>query len=306
MSTLSDDPLNDSDLRRFRQHLPPDESLSDAETTQLWAAIWQQHSMAQPQRRMPVRARVGLGFRPVWAAAALVLVSVAGWFGWQTYANRLQTIQTAYGQNRQIDLPDGSVVTLNSNSTLAYRANWSGRTVREVTLTGEAYFAVTKQQHDQQPVKFVVRSGGVNIEVLGTRFNVRNRRGAVRVVLDEGRVQVRAGAGQPSVSMKPGEAVLFAGGRQVVRSQPVAHSEQASSWRQNVLIFNRQPLSEIAQVLADEHGLRVQFASDSLARLTFTGNLPANDPDLILQTLSKAFDLNIRMLDDKRVLVEAL
>lgn len=286
--------------------LPPEPELSNAETAQLWANIMDPDRLPQvvpmpiPRRFLaPHRYRV---------AAVLALVAFAGWWGWHTYSNRTIAIHTVFGQIRQFKLPDGSQITLNSNSILSYPANWSNLKQRQVWLEGEAYFKVTKQRVQQQPVKFIVHSADVNIEVLGTRFNVKNRRGLVNVVLNEGKIQIskltRQGQ-QPTMLMKPGDVVVFSKMQKSFRQQQVKEPEQYSSWTHNVLIFNNTPLGEIAQTLEDTYKLRITFADQSLAGLTFTGNLPASDPNTILNTLSKAFDLQITQTDEQQVTIQS-
>lgn len=287
--------------------LPPEETLADDEVTQLWQAIQQGHLEKQTSHLQPLRQN---GWTTHWyrIAAVFALVSLLGWVGWRTYSERTIAVGTSYGQQKQIILPDGSVVMLNGNSTLSYPANWAANSSREVSLEGEAYFKITKQQTNNQPVKFTVHSAVLNIEVVGTRFNVKNRRGDVNVVLDEGKVRIShlaATGEQPKLEMKPGDVIEFSKTRKTIRQQQVAHPKQYSSWMQNVLIFNNTPLRDIAQTLKDTYGITVTFADDSLATLAFTGNMPANNPTLILETLTKAFNLHVLRPGDDQVVFKA-
>lgn len=284
--------------------LPPDEILSDTEVAQLWGAI-KQH---QPTVELPTTPLVRqIGWRTRWyrVAATLALIILFGGLGRQLYNKRTIAVQTHYGQQQQVILPDGSQVTLNGNSTLSYPANWNELANRKVSLEGEAYFKVTKQRMRNQPVKFTVHSADLNIEVVGTQFNVRNRRGDVNVVLDEGKVrisQLAAAGQQPDLVMKPGDIITFSKNQKIILQQTIAHPEQHSAWTANALIFNETPLREIAQMLQDTYGLTVTFTDDSLARLTFTGNMPANDPELVLSSLAKAFDLQLMRPEADKVM----
>ena len=294
--------------RIILRSLPPEQELSNAEATELWANILAQNRIPQAVRLLPDSRRF-LTAHWYRVATILVLVSFAGWWSWHTYSKRTIAIHSAFGQIRHFNLPDGSQITLNSNSTLSYPANWSELTQRQVWLEGEAYFKVTKQRIQQQPVKFIVHSADVNIEVLGTRFNVKNRRGLVNVVLNEGKIQISkltTKGQQPTMLMKPGDVVVFFNRQKTFRQQQVKQPELYSSWTNNVLIFNNTPLGEIAQTLEDTYKLRITFADQSLAGLTFTGNLPASDPNLILKTLSKAFDLQITRTDEQQVTIQSL
>ncbi len=298
------------DREAFRQassvllNLPPEEILSDTEVAQLWGAIKQQQLTVELPTASPVRQ---IGWKTNWyrIAAVLALIVLLGGLGRQLYKKRTIAVQTSFGHHQQIILPDGSQVTLNGNSTLSYPANWKELANRDVSLEGEAYFKVNKQRINNQPVKFTVHSADLNIEVVGTQFNVRNRRGDVDVVLDEGEVRISrlvAATEQPALVMKPGDIIKFSKNREIIRQQKVAHPNQYSAWTTNALIFNETPLSEIAQTLQDTYGLTVTFADDSLARLTFTGNMPASDPELVLSTLTKAFDLQLMRPEANKII----
>lgn len=287
--------------------LPSDENLPNREAEELWESILTRSQLPSNLRLMPVSQpiRAGGWYR---IAALLTLISVASWLAWQYYSTREIKIQTIAGQIRQFTLPDGSQITLNSNSTLNYPANWSEQSHRQVWLEGEAYFRITKQRVHQQPVKFVVHSADVNIEVLGTQFNVKNRRGLVNVTLDEGQIQVSKRTSQPDQArmlMKPGDVVEFSGKHKTFRHQQVKEPERFSAWTQRVLIFDNTPLQEVAQTLDDTFGLKITFSDTSLANLPFTGNVPTNDPNAILETLSKAFDLEITRIDEHNVTIQS-
>lgn len=96
------------------------------------------------------------------------------------------TVVTQLGERSQVVLPDGTKVWLNSSSSVEYVAPFFSRQ-RRVKMEGEAYFEV---EHDRR-APFVVSTNGLDIEVLGTRFNIRNDDNEHRVttVLLEGAVK---------------------------------------------------------------------------------------------------------------------
>lgn len=112
-----------------------------------------------------------------WAAAA-VLIGFAVVFGFsgnskivqgsKGVAAEINEVSTRPGSKSKVQLPDGSVVWLNADSKLTYTKDF-GKTMREVTLTGEAFFDVTKNA--EKP--FVIHTSSINIKVLGTAFNVK-------------------------------------------------------------------------------------------------------------------------------------
>jgi transmembrane sensor len=94
---------------------------------------------------------------------------------------------TGPGEILDFSLPDGTEVFLNANSVLTIPEGGWKDGARTVTLEGEAYFSVTKQADKRA---FIVRTTDTDVRVLGTRFNVRERRGSTRIFLEEGSVRV--------------------------------------------------------------------------------------------------------------------
>lgn len=114
-------------------------------------------------------------------------------------------ICTAYGKTERITLPDQSVVLLNANSVLSYNDKWTDNKTREVWLAGEAYFEV-KKSDARGNAKFVVHTDQLSVEVLGTEFNVNNRRGKTQVVLNAGKVRLTSDTTlEKEIIMAPGE-----------------------------------------------------------------------------------------------------
>lgn len=130
--------------------------------------------LARPKtRRLQSQTVLGRPWR--WAASvAAVLALVVGLLWWQ---QRRVEYATGYGETQQVILPDGSSVTLNANSMLTYAASQP----RELWLQGEAYFSVQRMEHHREQQEygkqFVVHTDQLDVEVLGTAFNVNSRRG---------------------------------------------------------------------------------------------------------------------------------
>ena len=141
--------------------------------------------------------------------------------------------------------------------------------------------------------KFIVHSQGLDIEVLGTQFNVNNRRDRVEVVLQEGKVGLsHAGNKGSSVTMAPGDYIAYSEqDRRMLRKKvnPLLYS----SWKEEETVFEEKPLYEIAEVLEDTKGVKMVFLNDSLKTLSFTGTLPNNDIDGFLMVLSKSFRVTV-------------
>jgi ferric-dicitrate binding protein FerR (iron transport regulator) len=220
--------------------------------------------------------------------------------------NNTTTYVTQYGETRILLLPDSSTVTLNANSTLKHNSDWYGDEVREVWLQGEAFFSVV---HTRDHQKFIVNTSDLDVEVLGTEFNVNNRRGGTKVVLNSGKVKLSL----PSVPtngetdkkvkeiiMKPGELVEYSE-EDKKTTKEVVDAEKYTAWRENKLIFEDTPVSEIVQVLEDNYGLEVIIKDSALASRKFTATYPADNVDILLKALSKTFNIKISKTENQVV-----
>ena len=232
-----------------------------------------------------------------WLAASIVLVvgSLLFFFYQSSFFSTTVTASSGYGQTKTVWLPDSSRVTLNANSTLSYEAGWDVGD-RTVLLEGEAFFEVRKRNAPGAagtagaPRKFIVQTAGINIEVLGTTFNVLHRRGHTEVVLNTGQVRVVDTQVPQEVTMVPGEMVKV-NDHQLVKNR--VDPAQYTAWKENQLMLKSTPLGEIAQLLQDNYNYQVVIESDRLKLRTFTGTFPADDIQVLLHTLGKSLDVKV-------------
>ena len=227
--------------------------------------------------------------RPYWAAAAVVLMVSAVALGWWRYrANTDLTYQTAYGKIQEIQLADGSVVTLNANSSLKVGNNLADSPVREVWLDGEAYFDIAKRKG----AKFIVHTNEANVEVLGTEFDVNTRRDQTRVVLHEGKVQLSTD-GQSAVVMKPGDmATVLPRTRQIQlrRVQPDLYD----AWKESYLILDGKSLPDIINSLEDTFGVKINLSDSLLVDRKLTGKLRTEVADECIENLGIILDADVK------------
>lgn len=118
--------------------------------------------------------------------------------------NKVNVLSTSKGETYQVKLSDGSIVWLNSASSLEYHSSFAGSKERVVKLTGEAFFEVAKDK--SRP--FIVQAGDQQVQVLGTQFNVNSYKDepAIATTLVEGSVKVSSDNGQCLI--KPGQQVI--------------------------------------------------------------------------------------------------
>lgn len=181
------------------------------------------------------------------AAVLLVMLSLGGYWlttrpsaGTETVRVQNQLI-TAKGSKGRFELPDGTIVWLNSESKLVYPETFDkGR--REVALTGEGYFQVVEDKKNP----FVVKTDDVDVEVLGTAFDISNYpfMDKAEVVLLNGRVNVHTGNTANPVKLEPGQLYTYnkqSGSKSVRLTKADLHID----WIKERLVFDNQCLSDI-------------------------------------------------------------
>ncbi|WP_299707838.1 FecR family protein [uncultured Pontibacter sp.] len=223
------------------------------------------------------------------AASLLVLAGVFTFYSLQR--DQPLTYATTFGEKRTIQLPDNSVVVLNANSSITIPSKWSSNSPREVILQGEAYFSVTHQPNSQRFV--VTTSKGTAIHVLGTEFNVYDRGHEDRVVLASGKVNLSLfqDGNKQQIEMEPGDLVSITTGAGVSRRRvdPALYT----AWQHNKIYFDDYTLKEVAEMLEQQYGYRVQFSSQELSEQKITAFLEVKNADDILSTLKETFEVQI-------------
>ena len=233
-------------------------------------------------------------FIRVWSQVAAVtgflLLSIVAYIMLTTHSILKYT--TAFGEKKIILLPDSSKVILNANSALSYHPDWSEDALREVHLEGEAFFEVRKQPYIGNN-KFVVHTDKLNVEVMGTQFNVSEREGNTTVTLNEGTVQLNSDIAErvKNILMQPGEQAELTN-ENIFEIRKV-NTDLYTAWKDNKLIFANATIQEIAQIIEDNYGLEMVVLDTAIFQRKFTGTLPGNNIDIILKTFSELYKLDI-------------
>jgi transmembrane sensor len=178
------------------------------------------------------------------------------------------TLSTSKGMQFQLVLPDGSHVWLNSASSIKYPVAFSG-SKREVELTGQAYFDIA--QDKAKP--FVVKAGRIQIDVLGTSFDVM-------AYADEPMVQASLFHGAVKVSAKDKSLVLQPGQQVVCDAVTMkareANLEVVGAWRKGMFLFKKTRLEEIMRQIARWYDVDVEYQG-AMPDISFTGALSRKD-----------------------------
>lgn len=263
------------------------------------AAVWDRYVAPHlptgqeiPVRPLAVfRQRLGWLTWPMAAATAGLLL----YAGYRQFIPELTAPQvaatTTVGSRAMLTLPDGSRVWLNADSKLEYPKTFAGP-LREVRLTGEAFFDVT--HNPKQP--FVIRLATASIRVLGTSFNVRAYPGdgTVKTTVVTGRVAFIANkpvsgqraAAADTLFILPNHHVTQAVQTGAVAEEPVVAANE-TAWKDNRLVFEQTPLREVAQTLERWYGLPVYLEGgidNCPLTATFSGQSLGDVLDLISRT----------------------
>ncbi|MNK06753.1 fec operon regulator FecR [compost metagenome] len=182
-------------------------------------------------------------------------------------ANQYNTLATAKGETYQVRLPDGSIIWLNAASSLTYHPQLIEQGTRKVTLSGEAYFEVAKDQ--KHP--FVVETKGQTIAVLGTRFNVNSYHDeeVTTTTLLEGSVKLETATGQ-ALKLRVGQQAKLKNNN--LTSSEV-NAEDAVAWKDGVFLLNGQDLETVMRQASRWYNVEVEFADESIKREVLKGSL---------------------------------
>jgi transmembrane sensor len=176
------------------------------------------------------------------------------------------TLTTPRGGTYQLNLPDGTKVWLNSASSLHYPSSFSGN-FREVKLKGEAYFEVSSNKK----MPFLVKVNDVQVEVLGTRFNVNayNDSQLIKTSLVEGSVKVAKN--KQFKILKPGQEAVI---DQAVQNIKVHQSdiEEAIAWKNGLFYFSGDNIQEIMMQISRWYDVEVVF-DGNVSQRSFEGKI---------------------------------
>ncbi|HYH16923.1 MAG TPA: FecR domain-containing protein [Flavisolibacter sp.] len=219
------------------------------------------------------------------SAAAMLLLLFSGFVFWNKHTNKTY-LESAYGEVKSFQLPDGSQVTLNANSEIAISEDWNAGNAREVWLKGEAFFKVQKTKAKS---KFVVHTDALDIVVTGTQFNVTSDKNATNVLLTEGSVTIITSDGQ-EMQMQPGEFVTIEN-KQVKKA--TVNEEKVLAWRQAKLVFDNTTMTEVAQIITKHYGVKVTLSDKVISEKKISGVMPNDSLDVLIQALEATGEFKI-------------
>ncbi|MGQ8338333.1 FecR family protein [Sunxiuqinia sp. A32] len=235
-------------------------------------------------------------------AAIFLLAFLIGGFSFYLIQNKLGSngianneVIVPFGESAEVILADNTHVWLNSGAKLEYPQKFN-KDLREVKLTGEAYFEVT--HNEKKP--FHVLTPHLSINVLGTSFNVEafEKSAEANVTLVEGKVRLENLEGKVMAVLKPDQNALYSADNDQINITKV-NTSFYTSWKDGTIFFRDEKLEYIAQKLERWFNVEIVFDDESVRDLKFTGAILKNKPidqimDILKFTSNVDYSIQIR------------
>jgi ferric-dicitrate binding protein FerR (iron transport regulator) len=234
-------------------------------------------------------------------AASIVAVILVGGLLWFVLYNNSKIVSTKFGQLKSVNLPDASEITMNAHSTIRYLKKWPDGQPREVWLKGEAFFKIRHLHNGTAPMKpqerFVVHTDHILVEVLGTVFNIKERRGNVQVSLESGSVLVKLRSDSlKKLVLLPGELASYNSLTNKLE-KTVKDPAISRAWTEQKILTSNTSVAEIVQILEDTYGYKVILEDTTLAGKRIDGTLPMKNEQNLLFALSQVLNVDIEIKD---------
>lgn len=242
---------------------------------------WKKLSSRYPQAVRPLDNRTFKlpNYPRIWQLVACMVLLMGASLGY--YLNRgsenstnqvlaYKELKTLKGQKLSVTLSDGTVVWLNSESTLSFPARFKGD-LRELKFIGEAYFSVAKDP--SRP--FIIHTGKTKIQVLGTKFNLRAMaaENTTSVVVAEGKVKFTGDSDKQELILtanKRGILETTSGGT-MMKTEAV-YTGKYIAWKNNELVLDNLTLEEAALTLERWYNVKIKIDNQKLRKERYTGS----------------------------------
>ncbi|MFD2520693.1 FecR family protein [Emticicia soli] len=249
-----------------------------------WLKVKSKMNLPQEAKVVPlVSAPKKTKFFTLGIAASITILLTVGllFYFFNKPSPEIISLKTTKNSLEQI-LPDGSVVFLNSNTTLTYPENFDGD-IREISMTGEAFFDIKRDE--TKP--FVIHANGSEIKVLGTSFNIKAYDKNVKVSVETGKVQFANKA--KAIILVAGEQATFEAEKDTIKKQIIA-DKNTFAYKTKVFVFDNASLEYITNVLAQGYHVNIRLQNEGIksCRLTtkFENESLADALNIIAETLN--------------------
>lgn len=298
-------------------------AISDREEqeTRLLRRMTQNDEAPVFQMQVPEGKKTGNRFSRLFRlVAAAVVMAILSFFAIDWYnkpsAESLKVFECAYGERKNLQLPDGSVVILNSGSKMKIRDDY-GVSARDIYLEGEAFFDV---KHNRD-IAFIVHTPAMDVRAVGTAFNVKAYPGekVTEASLVRGLVEVTLKKEQNrKLILHPNEKVQWSpqnqenghvSGANLSDKEKTTNSGSLQSltktdgdeikeiaWIENKLVFADESFEDIAILLERWYGVKIAFADDMIRHYRFTGSFEKEKIETVLAFLKESKNFNYEII----------
>ncbi|WP_339838100.1 FecR family protein [uncultured Maribacter sp.] len=215
------------------------------------------------------------------------------------------TLTVPFGRKFELKLSDGTMATLNSGSSLKYPVKFLEGQDRTVFISGEAYLNVAKDSAHP----FIVNAGKLNVQVLGTQFNISSypEDATTEVVLVEGSVSMSSSLsdndGQNKILLEPGFKGSFDRiDGEMDKNQVV--TDMYTSWMNGELIFRDMTFENIIKRLERHYNVSIVNKNKVLSLKKFNANFGNQPIEKVLEELKFNYGLDFEIIDDNQIVIE--
>lgn len=210
-------------------------------------------------------------------------------------------VETGKAERAGVILPDGTTVSLNSESRLVYLPKSYNEKERNIRFAGEGYFHV-KQNKDNP---FFINAQGLQVKVLGTTFNllVRETDRTAELALEEGCVSLLSTSTNEQVVLNKNQKAILdysTGNITVVYEESI---EDRSAWRHGDMVFRNTLLSQVIRTIEENYNVRIKIKAKNFLDDPFTGTLPVNDLNEVLEVIERSYHLKAE-INGKEILLK--
>ena len=269
-------------------------SADSFDTERAWSEL--NRRLAEERRRNFFSSRIVRVSAGIAAAAAVAFVSIFSYDIYESSGSKAVEFASVSGKSR-VSLPDGSDVTLDTGASVSYEESF-GKKTRNIIADGRVFFDVFKDK--KKP--FVIQTGGLEIKVLGTKFDVDSRLDEVIVSLVEGSVSLTGiGDGSESI-MKAGEVAVFDKKSGEVR---IGKGDVRGSmlWCMERLSFQDATLDKVCHDLSMWYGVNVVLADNLVGKGCINFTITDESLESVLSIISATTGVNYRFESPKSAIV---
>lgn len=298
--------MNDLLKKYLNGDITPDEIRKLRDLPEPLVADCMQEDWEEFMEKFPEKKSVGPWRKILWSGAAAVLAllmvsTIMLWHRTNVLSSQDVVISTrGDGERANVTLPDGSIVILNSNSSLSYKPEDFTGEHRSVIFEGEGFFNIAKKEKSH----FLVRTSLVDVNVKGTSFNLlsRDKEGLASLYLETGNVELLATRSGAKIDMKPGDFVQLDSEGTGFLYDTKENGVASSAWRRGEYIFINRPLKDVIKSLECNSDTTLSLEDADLETIYFTGTLPAGDLLEALKILELSCGLRINQTENKIIL----